>query len=65
MRMLTHDQIESISREDIIATMNMAHHKPTSEASVEELKVILSHLQRTRTLAIWHDHSTIRSMGSL
>ena len=63
MHMLTHDQIESMSREDIIATMNMAHHKPISEASVVELKETLSHLQCTRTLAMWHDHSTILQTG--
>ena len=63
MRLLTHDQIKSMNREDIIATMNMAHHKPTSEASVVELKETLSHLQCTRTLAMWHNHSTILQTG--
>ena len=62
MRLSTDKQISSMSIE-IILFMTTVNYRPPPQASLEELQNTFSQLQRTRTLAIWHDHSTILNTG--
>ncbi len=60
---MTNEQIELLNRSEITDLMNRAHHPVSDTASIGELQLQLVRLQRTRTLAFWHDHSTILQQG--
>ena len=45
------------------STISLLQHQVSPNATLEELQHSLSTLQRRRTLAIWHDHSTILQTG--
>ena len=62
MRLFTDDQIKGMSREDN-SFMVKIHCRLTSDASLAHLQDALSKLQRNRTLAMWHVHSTILQTG--
>jgi len=63
MRLLTKEEIKSMGREEVIASMSAIHHEPPPDASLVQLQDALLTLQRTRTIALWHDHSTILQTG--
>ena len=63
MRLQTDTEIHALTKDEITAFMTTVHHQPDSDASLEELQDTLSAIQRKRTLAIWHDHSTILQTG--
>ena len=63
MRLFTNEEIESMSREEIASFMVTVYHRAPPNASLADLQNTLSTMQRTRTLAIWHDHSTILNTG--
>ncbi len=63
MRLMTNEQIELLNRSELTDLMNRAHHPVSDTASIGELQLQLARLQRTRTLAFWHDHSTILQQG--
>ena len=43
--------------------MSDVHHKPNQDSTTEDLRLQLASLQRTRSLAMWHDHSTVLQQG--
>lgn len=43
--------------------MSKVHHQPNEESTIEDLQIQLASLQRSRTLAMWHDHSTVLQKG--
>ena len=59
MRQYTDEQVNSMSREEIASFMTKINYRPPPNASLADLQNTISKFQRTRTLAIWHDHSTI------
>ena len=59
MHLYTDEQIHTMSEQDILAFMTMVHYQPTPNSSRDELQQAIKMLQRKRTLAMWHDHSTI------
>ena len=63
MRLLTTKQIEQLIREKIGKLMTTAHHHASDTATMAELQAQLASLQRTRTLAFWHNHSTVLQQG--
>ena len=62
MRLFTNEQIDAMSREEIVSLMSIFHYVPSPNASLEDLQKT-STIQRMCTLAIWHDHSTILNTG--
>ena len=63
MHLFTDEKIESMSNQDIHTFMDMVHYYPSPSSSHADLKQAITMLQRTRTLALWHDHSTILQTG--
>jgi len=63
MRLHTDLEISNLNREQIIELMTAANNTVAPEVTLEQLQDDLTTLQRTQTLAIWHDHSTILSTG--
>ena len=60
MRLRTDDDLQNLSREEIMAEMSRTQHVPDHNKSLEALKLDLA---ASRTLAVWHDHSTILQQG--
>ena len=60
MRLQTNEQISCMSREGIVSAITSIYHEPSPNASLVDLQATL---QRMRTLAMWHDHSTILQTG--
>ena len=52
-----------MSNQDIHTFTDMVHYYPSPNSSHADLKQAITMLQRTRTLALWHDHSTILQTG--
>ena len=63
MHLFTDEQLSKMSNQDIHKFMNMVHHESTPDASCVQLTQDIKRLQRSRTLAMWHDHSTILQTG--
>ena len=63
MRLMTDDDLHNLSREEIVAEMSRVQHTPDDNKSLQELQHDLAALQRTRTIAMWHDHSTVLQQG--
>ena len=62
MRLMTNEKIKELTRERILRLMSIAHCQPSPNATIDELQQ-LAVLQRSRTLAVWHDHSTVLRQG--
>ena len=63
MHLYTDEQVKSMSREEITSFMTKINYRPPPNASLADLQNTISNFQRTRTLAIWHDHSTFLNTG--
>ena len=65
MHLYSDAEIHNMSKVDITAHLTNLHiqHEVTPHTSLDELQSLLATLQRTRTLAMWHDHSTILQTG--
>ena len=63
MHLYSDEKIKGMTNEEIRASI--AKYKPNLEETLtrEELSDILKAQQRTRHLAIWHDHATVLSKG--
>ena len=63
MYLYSNERISNMSAQDIHHFMAMMHYQPIPNSSIEELRHTVKMLQRNRTLAMWHDHSTILQTG--
>ena len=63
MHMFSNAEIQNMTKDDITAHLTMLHQGFAPNASLEDLQTSLSNVQRTRTLAMWHDYSTILQTG--
>ena len=63
MRLMTDQEINELTRENILQLMSCAHHETSPSAITEKLQLQLATLQRSRTLAVWHDHSNVLQQG--
>ena len=66
MRLLSDEEIEQMTPDDLHTALKAhdhGNHMTTSTRSTEELQADLKRLQRTRSLALWHDHATILGLG--
>ncbi len=60
MRLLTDQEIDSLSLEDVKAKL-----QDLDIEGINDHRESLKRLQRSRTLVLWHDHSTIAGSGYL
>ena len=58
MRLMTNEELKELTREKILQLMSTAHYHASPNATTDELQQ-LAVLRRSRTLAVWHDHSTM------
>ena len=63
MHVFSNNKIQNMSKQDLCEQLSLLQHQVSPNATLEELQHSLSTLQRRRTLAIWHDHSTILQTG--
>lgn len=63
MRLNTDSELEGMNREQILQLLSIAHHSTPNSWSTAQLQAEIMSIQRTRNLAIWHDHSTILKTG--
>ena len=56
-------EIQNMTKEEILAFMKSIDHEVNPGDTHEHLQTKLRDIQHTRTLAIWHDHSTILHTG--
>ena len=52
-----------MSRSELTHTQNIANVVFDTNAEDQQLRDLICKLERTRTLAIWHDHSTLLGKG--
>ena len=63
MRLKTNNELDILNKDEILSLLSLAHHDVPSGCTIEELRSELATIQRTRNLAMWHDHSTILKTG--
>ena len=63
MRLTTDEDLEALTRPDLILMATNCHLHLPPDVSDVQLRDQLALAQRTRTLALWHDHSTILQTG--
>ena len=63
MWLMTDEEIENLTQEEILKLLSIGHCQPPVDTSVTNSREMLASNQRTRTLALWHDHSTVLSQG--
>jgi len=63
MRLHTDSQLNSMTTQELLQYYHDLHIKLPDEMSDDNLKAKLAQCERTRSWAIWHDHSTICGRG--
>lgn len=63
MRLTKPQDIEQMTKEEILSFMISNYQKVNPDDSLQELQLQIKNMQHTRTIAIWHDHSTILNTG--
>ena len=65
MRLSTDDDIQNMSMEELRIKMSTLNEVCTPSNTVDELQQRYKRLERTRTLAVWHDHATLLGLGTV
>jgi hypothetical protein len=65
MRLQTDEQIDAMSLATLRSTADHFHRQVSPDATIEELRTTVKHLQRSRSLILWHDHGTILGLGCI
>ena len=65
MRLSSDDEVEAMTMEELQSKMSLLHEDCTQFDTVEELRERFKRLQRTRSLALWHDHATLLGLGTV
>ena len=65
MRLHTNVELQNMSRSELTHTQNIANVVFDTNAEDQQLRVFICKLERTHTLAIWHDHSTLLGKGDV
>ena len=63
MRLPLDSSIEQLSRSKLLQALDKLDNTTHEEYTTEELRTLLSRYQRTRSLALWHDHATLLGSG--
>ena len=62
MNLHTNEQLQEMSRSQLINILQRGSIT-SNEATHQELEEMVAKLERTRSIAIWHDHSTVIGQG--
>ena len=62
MRLHTDEDITAMTRDELQVVLKLAR-QPVDSTDDKQLRELLRKIERTRTLAIWHDHSTLLGKG--
>ena len=65
MRLATDNDINNISKEELLSKLSAISEECKATSTVEQLREQYKTVQRSRTLAIWHDHATLLGLGTL
>ena len=63
MRLHSIDDIANMTREKILEILHMVNGSEHANYSTDELREILTRSERSRSLWVWHDHSSLVSHG--
>ena len=63
VRLHTDEELENMSGAEITRILNLAQLVLDDDADTQQLRELLRKLERTCTLEIWHDHSTLLGKG--
>ena len=63
MRLMTDQQIHQLTEAETLQLLNQVHCYMPHDTPLSDLRERVAALQRTRTLALWHDHSTVLKQG--
>ena len=63
MRLHSNDEIATMSRERILELLHLVNGSEHTNYSTDELREILTHNERSRSLWVWHDYSSLVSHG--
>ena len=63
MRLHSIDEIATMTRERILELLNMVDSSEHTNYSIDGLREILTHNERSCSLWVWHDHSSLESHG--
>ena len=63
MRQTTDAEFNALTKSELLQMATTCHIHLPSDPSDDQLRAQLALTQRTRTLALWHDHSTILQTG--
>ena len=63
MRLHSNDEMATMTRERILELLHLVNGSEHTDYSTDELREILTHNERSRSLWVWHDHSSLVSHG--
>ena len=63
MRLHTDAEVENMSRQGLTSVLNLAQVVYDANTDDNTLREFLRQFERTRTIGIWHDHSTLLGKG--
>lgn len=63
MRLWSDKDIAKLTTDEALTFVRDNHYTPESDATLAELHQLVASVQRTRAIALWHDHSTILKQG--
>ena len=63
MHLHTDKQLQEMSRIRLLSILQNGESSSSNEATHQELVEMVARLERTRSIAIWHDHSTVLGQG--
>ena len=63
MRLHSNNEIATMTRERILELLHMVDGSEHTNYSTDELREILTHNEQSRSLCVWHDHSSLVSHG--
>jgi len=63
MHLWSDEEIAKLTTDEALTFLHDHHNTPESDATLAELHQLVASVQRTRAIALWHDHSTILKQG--
>ena len=63
MRLHSDEEIATMTRERILELLHMVNGSEHADCSTDDLRELLTHNERSRSLWVWHDHSSLVSHG--
>ena len=63
MRLHTDEEIAAMTRDELLVVLKLARQAVDTTNDDNQLRDLLRKTERTHTLAMWHDHSTLLGKG--